>query len=88
MSPPGITLQVILELVLNSKSESCLGQYTTKSILGKIRKLIGYYMWNMDTTKMAQASDGMNTYNKKGVLIKSTTRYVIQEGMDIPRHKI
>ena len=36
--PPGITLQVILESVLNSKSDGGLGQYTTKSLLEEIRK--------------------------------------------------
>ena len=59
-------MQVILEEVLKSKSESGLGQYTIKSLLGQIRKLIEYNMWNMDTTKMAQTSYEMSTDNKKG----------------------
>ena len=37
-SPPGRTLQVILEAIIKSKLESGLGQYTTKIILEQIRQ--------------------------------------------------
>ena len=65
-STTGKTLQVIFEVVLNSKTEDGLDQDATQSLLEPVRKRRGDNMWKPDTENMDRTINETRTDKPKG----------------------